>query len=140
MLKSNKKAVPVKGQSNLFSFFKKKSTPEPVTAAVEEPIVSVTQCESVFNPAGAPVASTYVVVEDDKSLYVGRSLRVYWPNEKEWYTGKIVSFDTEENTHGIVYEDGDKEELNLDKEKVPTQLQCNFLYFKCLPIIRFDLL
>lgn len=121
---SAKKKAPVKGQSSLFSFFKKKSTSEASPSA--SPSASVPGDASSTPLPAAPLEpavdvkkdKSYVVVEDDKSLFVGRTLRVYWPNEKQWYSGKIESFDSIDNTHKVVYEDGDSEDLCLDKEQV----------------------
>lgn len=124
MSKSSKKAAPAKGQSSLFSFFKKKSSPEVLSTEVS---TEVSQCESkaATNPSeivsaipSAAQKPEFVVVEDDKSVYVGRCVRVYWPNEKQWYSGEIKSYDVDENTHSIVYEDGDQEDLCLEREKV----------------------
>ena len=95
--------------------------------------VEIKQTTAVNPPA------PYVIVEDDKSLYIGRCVRVYWPNEKEWYGGKIESYDADEGTHSVRYDDGDQEDLFLDKEKVvvmyyfsPDRSQLIFLFVVCI--------
>jgi hypothetical protein len=138
MSKAMKKSTPAKGQSSLFSFFKKKSAPE-VTELPQSQSQSQSQSQPQSQSTAAAVVTqsppkpqpqpklsnnenkdkqSFVVMEDDKSLYVGRQVRVYWPNEKQWYMGKVSSYDKDENTHSIVYEDGDVEDLCLDREKV----------------------
>lgn len=130
-MKAVKKGAPptVKGQSSLFSFFKKKPTPNEVMLP-EEKGNTLTQptkdndnsLQTVLTPPQEQELekkhAAFVVEVDDKSLYVGRKVRVYWPNEKQWYSGKVESYDKDENTHNIIYEDGDEEDLCLDKEKV----------------------
>jgi hypothetical protein len=125
MSKSSNKVAPPKSQSSLFSFFKKKSTPD-VAAVVQEVTSTQSQPQAKHSPepvhvapvAETPQKSTYVVMEDNKSLYVGRGVRVFWPNEKQWYTGTITAYDDVDNAHTIMYDDGDQEDLCLDREKV----------------------
>jgi Lamin-B receptor of TUDOR domain len=49
---------------------------------------------------------------------VGRSVKVYWPGEKAWFTGDVAQFDAATDRHLIAYEDGDEEWLKLAAEKV----------------------
>ncbi|KAI4380990.1 hypothetical protein MLD38_007110 [Melastoma candidum] len=48
---------------------------------------------------------------------VGSKIRVWWPRDRQFYTGVVDSFDPEKKKHKVVYSDGDKEILNLQKEK-----------------------
>ncbi|KAI4376861.1 hypothetical protein MLD38_014571 [Melastoma candidum] len=48
---------------------------------------------------------------------VGSKIRVWWPRDKQFYTGVVDSFDPVKKKHKVVYSDGDKEILNLQKEK-----------------------
>lgn len=49
--------------------------------------------------------------------FVGRRIQVYWPGERDWFFGQVESFDANSQTHQIVYDDGDEEQLDLSKEK-----------------------
>jgi hypothetical protein len=44
---------------------------------------------------------------------IGKMIRVYWIPEKNWYTGKIASFDAQTLEHTINYEDGETSNLDL---------------------------
>eukprot|EP00249_Psilotum_nudum_P018886 c27003_g1_i1 orf=507-2315(+) len=50
------------------------------------------------------------------STCVGLRIRVWWPLDQKFYSGKIVGFDPGEGTHQIDYDDGEKETLFMDKE------------------------
>lgn len=47
---------------------------------------------------------------------MGRRVRVFWPQEREWFQGKIAAFDGKASHH-VEYNDGDKEWLNLADQK-----------------------
>ncbi|KAK3233738.1 hypothetical protein CYMTET_55982 [Cymbomonas tetramitiformis] len=49
-------------------------------------------------------------------LAVGCKVKVYWSEDDAWYTGTVGGTGTDGVTH-IAYEDGDKEDLNMSKEK-----------------------
>lgn len=49
---------------------------------------------------------------------MGKRIRVYWPLDKVWYDGCVISLDKENNKHLIEYEDGEEESLDLGKEKI----------------------
>jgi len=44
---------------------------------------------------------------------VGRRLRVYWPDEGDWFFGEVVGYDAEAGLHTVHYDDGDVEHLSL---------------------------
>ncbi|XP_047980009.1 sister chromatid cohesion protein PDS5 homolog A-like isoform X1 [Salvia hispanica] len=48
---------------------------------------------------------------------IGSRIKVWWPMDKEFYEGVIKSFDTHKKKHVIVYDDGDVEVLQLDRER-----------------------
>ncbi|KAL5698902.1 hypothetical protein ACHQM5_029878 [Ranunculus cassubicifolius] len=48
---------------------------------------------------------------------VGVKIRVYWPMDKAFYNGKVVSFDpSTKKGFEVLYDDGEKEELDLNEE------------------------
>ncbi|KAI9118313.1 hypothetical protein K1719_010645 [Acacia pycnantha] len=47
---------------------------------------------------------------------VGSRVEVWWPDDHEFYTGTIESFDSAKKKHKVAYDDGDIEILNLGKE------------------------
>jgi hypothetical protein len=48
---------------------------------------------------------------------VGRMVDVYWPHDNAWYRGMIQKFDSQSGMHLVKYDDGDKEILDLSREK-----------------------
>ncbi|KAL4420457.1 hypothetical protein ABPG75_010113 [Micractinium tetrahymenae] len=48
---------------------------------------------------------------------VGRSLMVYWKEQKTYYTGTITKYHPDSGKHTVLYRDGDKETLELHKER-----------------------
>ncbi|XP_022150376.1 histone-lysine N-methyltransferase ATX2 isoform X2 [Momordica charantia] len=54
----------------------------------------------------------------DPKVYIGLQCKIYWPLDADWYSGRVVGYDSETNRHHIEYEDGDKEDLILSNEKV----------------------
>ncbi|XP_030473954.2 sister chromatid cohesion protein PDS5 homolog A [Syzygium oleosum] len=48
---------------------------------------------------------------------IGCKIKVWWPMDKRFYQGTIKSYDTEKKKHVVLYEDGDVEILNLEKER-----------------------
>ncbi|XP_038718226.1 uncharacterized protein LOC120011235 isoform X2 [Tripterygium wilfordii] len=47
---------------------------------------------------------------------VGRTIKVWWPMDKEFYKGVVDSYDPVKEKHEVLYADGDIETLNLRKE------------------------
>ncbi|XP_010241262.1 PREDICTED: uncharacterized protein LOC104585916 isoform X2 [Nelumbo nucifera] len=58
-----------------------------------------------------------VLSENDYDRIVGKRVKIFWSGSRKWFVGRIKSFDTEKKLHKIFYDDGDKEELDLKKEK-----------------------
>ncbi|CAM0903948.1 unnamed protein product [Alopecurus aequalis] len=52
----------------------------------------------------------------DESL-VGSRIKVWWPDDKKFYSGAVESFDKSSKKHEVVYDDGDVEHLQLKKER-----------------------
>ncbi|XP_010441422.1 PREDICTED: sister chromatid cohesion protein PDS5 homolog A isoform X6 [Camelina sativa] len=48
---------------------------------------------------------------------IGCRIEVWWPMDKRFYEGTVKSYDSTKQRHVILYEDGDVEVLNLDKER-----------------------
>lgn len=53
--------------------------------------------------------------EADKLL--GRKIKVWWPQDKQFYNGVVDSYDSKLKKHKVVYVDGDVEVLNLHKQR-----------------------
>ncbi|XP_054818826.1 sister chromatid cohesion protein PDS5 homolog C isoform X2 [Prosopis cineraria] len=48
---------------------------------------------------------------------VGSRVKVWWPEDHEFYSGTIESFDSAKKKHKVAYDDGDTEILNLRRER-----------------------
>ncbi|MCO5583216.1 hypothetical protein L7F22_037124 [Adiantum nelumboides] len=48
---------------------------------------------------------------------LGLRVRIWWPLDQMFYSGKIIDFDSREGTHKVEYDDGDHEVLHMDKER-----------------------
>eukprot|EP00629_Pelagomonadales_sp_RCC1024_P000301 CAMPEP_0119261268 /NCGR_PEP_ID=MMETSP1329-20130426/1387_1 /TAXON_ID=114041 /ORGANISM="Genus nov. species nov., Strain RCC1024" /LENGTH=912 /DNA_ID=CAMNT_0007260807 /DNA_START=517 /DNA_END=3255 /DNA_ORIENTATION=+ len=44
---------------------------------------------------------------------VGRRVRVFWPDEGDWFGGRLSSYDKRSGHHCIAYDDGDKDTLDI---------------------------
>ena len=49
---------------------------------------------------------------------IGKRIKVYWPEEQQWFRGLVRSYDDASGKHTIHYDDGDRETLDLGKERV----------------------
>lgn len=58
------------------------------------------------------------VNDDFLASIIGKKIKVYWPLDKEWYSGKVRSFDARTNRHLVVYDDCQLERLDLKKERI----------------------
>ena len=45
---------------------------------------------------------------------VGARIKVFWPEEKKWYTGYVQAYSAEKHEHKVLYSDGDKIDEELD--------------------------
>lgn len=55
-------------------------------------------------------------IREARNAPVGGKVAVHWPDDDEFYYGKIAAFDATTHTHQINYEDGDVELLKLEEE------------------------
>lgn len=53
---------------------------------------------------------------DASSVRLGDRIRVWWPLDKEFYNGTVVSYDEEKERWSVIYDDGDAEKINLLSE------------------------
>ncbi len=49
---------------------------------------------------------------------MNKRIKVWWPNDEEWYAGSIESYDSKTGKHTIRYDDNELECVNLRDEKV----------------------
>lgn len=54
----------------------------------------------------------------DPAELIGCKCKVFWPDDKVWYTGVINGYNSEAGIHHVHYDDGDKEDLILAKELI----------------------
>ncbi|RZB64213.1 Sister chromatid cohesion protein PDS5-like B isoform B [Glycine soja] len=55
--------------------------------------------------------------ESDAEDLIGCRIKVWWPLDKKFYEGTVKSYDSLKRKHVILYNDGDVEVLNLEKER-----------------------
>ncbi|XP_071696799.1 histone H3-lysine(4) N-trimethyltransferase ATX1-like [Rutidosis leptorrhynchoides] len=65
----------------------------------------------------------------DPKKFVDLQCKVYWPLDADWYVGRIVKYDSQNDRHHVAYEDGDEELVNLSKERIkfhlsPEEIKC----------------
>ncbi|CAN1164926.1 Sister chromatid cohesion protein PDS5 homolog C [Linum perenne] len=48
---------------------------------------------------------------------VGSKVRVWWPQDRKFYEGKVHSYDSIKKKHKVIYDDDDEENLNMAKQK-----------------------
>ncbi|KAL9249430.1 Sister chromatid cohesion protein PDS5 homolog C-like protein [Drosera capensis] len=72
-----------------------------------------------FKRKRTPVMLKTVLQADDLLAddLVGSRVRVWWPDDQEFYKGVISEFNPEKKQHKVTYEDGDVEDLVLKDEK-----------------------
>ncbi|KAK2649644.1 hypothetical protein Ddye_017133 [Dipteronia dyeriana] len=87
------------------------TTPSPLQSKSKKPRLVIGQTSSL--PPSTPAATKSYGEE-----VLGKRIRVYWPLDKVWYDGRVISFDKENNKHLVEYEDGEEELLDLGKEKI----------------------
>ncbi|XP_042521110.1 sister chromatid cohesion protein PDS5 homolog A-B isoform X2 [Macadamia integrifolia] len=55
--------------------------------------------------------------DDHITDLIGCRIKVWWPLDKQFYEGVVQSYDRKKRKHEILYDDGDLEVLNLEKER-----------------------
>jgi cell division protein FtsB len=68
-------------------------------------------------PASSATLSSSSMSDADAEALVGKRIKVYWPQDDAYYTGKIKKFNRGSRKHVVSYDDGDEEVLYLPKEK-----------------------
>ncbi|CAN0901764.1 Sister chromatid cohesion protein PDS5 homolog E [Linum grandiflorum] len=72
-----------------------------------------------------PVFRMVDLGDKDDNRIVGKRVKVYWSGSKRWFAGKIKSFNRRKKLHSVVYDDGDKEDLELRKERFELEILPN---------------
>ncbi|TXG73290.1 hypothetical protein EZV62_001869 [Acer yangbiense] len=60
--------------------------------------------------------------EGDDGRIVGKRIKVYWPESRKWFIGHIKAFNDKKRLHSILYDDVDKEELDLRNERFELEI------------------
>lgn len=126
-----------KGQGTLFSFFSKetpsKSSDTPNKAAkpyapTKPDSAKKAKVASSATLNAIPTAAAGIKETDSRNPNIGTKLvgkelvgnrvKVYWPDDKEWYFGEVIDFSRDDGKHTVHYADGDKERVTLANEKV----------------------
>lgn len=111
------KKSPVKGQGTLFSFFNKKEPKKegnqnraahPLTPPPSSPQPAVVQATEKITPKSP---------ERNLQELVGKRVRVFWPDDQEWFVGSVIEYSSLDGKHTIHYNDGDRERVVLANEK-----------------------
>ncbi|GMH33654.1 hypothetical protein BSKO_01488 [Bryopsis sp. KO-2023] len=105
MSQPNPKPSKQRAISSFFTPVPKKTNHEGTSAAKHTP------------QPGTNNSSKGVSSEPPPSSLEGKRIRVYWKADEAWYSGRVASFDSLSGKHKVCYDDGDVEELQLDKEK-----------------------
>ncbi|KAF8403804.1 hypothetical protein HHK36_011910 [Tetracentron sinense] len=69
--------------------------------------------------------------ESDCNRIIGKRLKVFWSGSRKWFVGRIKSFDNEKKLHKILYDDGDKEELDLKRERFELEVMPDEAFTLC---------
>ncbi|KAK4341469.1 hypothetical protein RND71_039970 [Anisodus tanguticus] len=54
----------------------------------------------------------------DPKRFIGLQCKAYWPLDADWYTGRIIGYNSETGRHHVRYVDGDEEHLLLSNERI----------------------
>nr|XP_009792684.1 PREDICTED: uncharacterized protein LOC104239685 [Nicotiana sylvestris] len=54
----------------------------------------------------------------DPKKFIGLQCKVYWPLDADWYSGRVIGYNSETGQHYVKYVDGDEEHLLLSNERV----------------------
>jgi hypothetical protein len=67
--------------------------------------------KSASTPRDAPSA-------DDGEALVAKKIKVFWPQDDAWYSGRVVEFNERDRLHLVLYDDGEEDWLDFDEEDV----------------------
>lgn len=56
-------------------------------------------------------------MQAEKEVAAGDAISVYWPEDQTWYDGRVQSLDSVSGICEVLYDDGEREELNLSQER-----------------------
>ena len=73
-------------------------------------------CQESQTPLRTPSADRSST-EEPLEHQIGRRLDVFWALDDCYYSGQVVSYKADSNTHVIQYDDGQQETLDLSEEK-----------------------
>ena len=71
--------------------------------------------EGQANAQVEPIENTNSEIQG-KSIAVGDKLSVYWPDDKQYYSGTVSRYFSRSGKHKILYDDGQSETLDMTKE------------------------
>ena len=66
---------------------------------------------------------------------MGQRIKVFWPQERAWFRGKVLAFDNK-SKHHVKYNDGDEEWLQLADEKWELLQNAGGFYRDHLSVLR----
>ncbi|QCE16301.1 transcriptional regulator ATRX [Vigna unguiculata] len=92
------------------------SSPRPGTKSTKDESSEETPKANVKRKRGSGKENESDVKDYGENL-VGLRVKVWWPEDREFYKGVIHSFYSGKKKHKVLYDDGDEETLNLLKEK-----------------------
>ena len=81
------------------------AAPEPAAAAAPEPAAVEEPAAMEDHDVSAPISGPALI---------GARIKVFWPEEKKWYTGFVQAYIAEKHEHTVLYSDGDKIDEELD--------------------------
>lgn len=63
-------------------------------------------------------------LRDEGPQWVGHTIRIFWPDDAEWYLADVTAWHPERATHTLLYHcDAEEEELDLRLEDLSGRLQ-----------------
>ncbi|KAJ6697744.1 ANDROGEN INDUCED INHIBITOR OF PROLIFERATION AS3 / PDS5-RELATED [Salix purpurea] len=92
------------------------STKSAAKSAKEEHHLDETPVTSTKRKRAAGDEKASDIKEFDENV-VGSKVKVWWPKDRQYYEGKVVSFDPIKKKHKVLYTDGDEEMLILKRQK-----------------------
>ncbi|KAK3035804.1 hypothetical protein RJ639_034620 [Escallonia herrerae] len=76
-----------------------------------------TSAKPVAKESVSKASKTTSVFNNHHQKLVGCKIKVWWPKDKMFYNGVVLSFDPAQRKHQVLYEDGDEELLDLREEQ-----------------------
>ncbi|CAN6725527.1 unnamed protein product [Malus baccata var. baccata] len=80
---------------------------------------SSSNCEKILSDSPSVKKWVGLSFKDvDPKTFIGLECKVYWPLDADWYSGRIVGYNSDTHRHHIEYEDADEEDLLLSSERI----------------------